>query len=96
MNPLEQLTLEYIQYTSSIVQNPNLGDNVKTQFLLQMAQALNVLVPLVQNSDEVEQQLAIEKHQQELQMAREKHQMDLQVSQDKHVMAQQQKQSIPS
>lgn len=93
MNPLDQLIMEYIQYTSGIVQNPNLGDNVKPQMLLQMAQALNVLVPLTQNDQQAELEMKSQEHQMtlqakqaELEFKAQEHGLKLRQAQETHQM----------
>jgi hypothetical protein len=86
---IDQLVVEYIDYATQIKNDQLLGDNVKPQMLLQMAQALSYLVPLSQTAGDqgAQQQMAQEKHAQELRMAQEKHQQDIGMQQQKHDLA---------
>jgi hypothetical protein len=97
MNPyLEQLIQEYIQYTSSIVQNPNLGDNVKPDMLSKMAQSLNLLVPLVNQGQDKqvelemkarENEMNLKMKQAELEFKAQEHGMKLRQAQENHESA---------
>lgn len=94
MNPLlEQLIAQYIQYASSIVQNQNLGDNVKPDMLLKMAQSLNTLVPLgTQGQDKQvelelkarEHQMTLQAKQAELEFKAQEHGMKMRQAQENH------------
>ena len=86
---MEEVLLAYIEYSLRIKNDPNLGEQIRSQILLQMAQSLNYLVPLANGSTDVmlQQQQAVDKHNQELQMAQEKHQADLEMQQQKHQVA---------
>jgi hypothetical protein len=71
MNPqaLAGLLMEYMEFTSEVRNDANLGPNVKSQIMLQMAQALSSLVPLVNDDG----------GQAELKMKAQEHQMNLEV-----------------
>jgi hypothetical protein len=89
---INELVLQYIDYATGIKNRPDLNENVRAQIMLQMAQALNVLVPLANPGEEQalqqQQQMdqAQQQHAQQMQMAQQKHQAELQKSAEKHQM----------
>jgi hypothetical protein len=102
MNPevqrsVQMVLLEYLDYAMTIKDSNILGDPVKGQIMLQMSQAINYLVPLVQNEKEgelqlksAETQMNLQSKQAELQMKAQEHQMKMQQSQNEHAMKLQQ------
>ena len=83
---IEQVIAEYADFAMSIKNDTTLGPPVKADILAKMATSLAALVPLVATGQDtaVQQQMAVEKHQQDLQMAQEKHQMEMAMNQQKH------------
>lgn len=101
MNPeaLVGLISEYMEFSSEVRNDQNLGANVKSQVMLQMAQALGTLVPLVKDDGQAELQMKAQEHQMNLQMKQEEmkmkqqeHAMKLQHSQTENQMKLQQSQ----
>lgn len=95
---IDQLVAEYVDFALQVKNDPNLNRDVKSQIMLQQAQALAQLVPLM-NGQEAELQMKQQEHamniemkQQELAFKREEHQMKLQQSQSSHMMKLQQAQ----
>jgi hypothetical protein len=94
MNPeltIDQVIQAYMQNALEVQGDTILNLEKKSQAMLQMAQALNYLVPLATNNQAAELQMKAQEHemtlsvkQQELQMKQQEHQMKLQQSQDNH------------
>jgi hypothetical protein len=94
MNPeltIDQVIQAYMENALDVKNDTILNLEKKSQAMLQMAQALNYLVPLATNNQESELQMKAQEHQmtlsvkqQELQMKQQEHQMKLQQSQDNH------------
>lgn len=95
MNPelltLEQVIQVYMQNALAIQADPQLNLQVKSQAMLQMAQALGTLVPLTTNDGQAELQLKAQEHQmnltvkqEELKMKQQEHQFNLQAAAQKH------------
>jgi hypothetical protein len=94
MNPeltIDQVIQAYMENALDVKNDTILNLEKKSQAMLQMAQALNYLVPLATNNQEAELQMKAQEHemtlsvkQQELQMKQQEHQMKLQQSQDNH------------
>jgi hypothetical protein len=96
---VQAVLLEYLDYAITIKESPILGDPVKAQIMLQMAQAINYLAPLAQDDKGQELQLKAEEHQmnlqakqQELAMKEQEHEMKLQHQQNDHALKLQQAQ----
>jgi hypothetical protein len=89
---IPELVAQYVDFTMSVKNSNTLGEPVKAQIMLQMAQALNALVPLAggQQDQVVQQQhemdMAQQKHTQDMQIQMQKHQAELQKADDKHRM----------
>lgn len=104
MNPelltIEQVIQAYMQNALAVQADPNLNLQVKSQAMLQMAQALGTLVPLTTNDNgqaelqmkSQEHQMNLEMKQAELQMKAQEHQMKMQHSQAENEMKLQQAQ----
>jgi hypothetical protein len=94
MNPeltIDQVIQAYMQNALEVKDDTILNLEKKSQAMLQMAQALNYLVPLATNNQAAELQMKAQEHQmtlsvkqQELEMKQQEHQMKLQQSQDNH------------
>jgi hypothetical protein len=88
MNPEEQgLTIEqviqaYMQHALQVQGDPQLNLQVKSQAMLQTAQALGTLVPLTTNNAQAELQMKAQEHQMNLQMK----QAELGMKQQEHAM----------
>ena len=89
---LDQLIVEYVQFASETKNSTTLGEPVKAQIMLQMAQALNVLVPLAGSGQDqlvqqqADMQMAQQKHAQDMQIQAERHQAELAKADQKHQM----------
>jgi hypothetical protein len=89
---IPELVAQYVDFTMAVKNSQTLGESMKSQIMLQMAQALNVLVPLAggQQDQVVQQQhemdLDKQKHAQDMQIQLEKHQADLAKADQKHQM----------
>jgi hypothetical protein len=61
---IPELVAQYVEFTLSVKNSNTLGEPVKAQIMLQMAQALNVLVPLATgaNDQQANTQMAVDKH----------------------------------
>lgn len=51
---LEEITLQYMDFAMGVKNDPQLNVQVKAQAMLQMAQALNYLVPMLPSSKEID------------------------------------------
>jgi hypothetical protein len=89
---IDQVIQEYVKVAIAVANDATLNLQVKADAMGKMASALGTLVPLVGADPALEQQMAVEKQQQDMQMAMQKHQQDLQMTQDKHQMDMQMKQ----
>jgi hypothetical protein len=89
---IDQVIQEYVKVAIAVAYDATLNLQVKADAMGKMASALGTLVPLVGADPALEQQMAVEKQQQDMQMAMQKHQQDLQMTQDKHQMDMQMKQ----
>lgn len=103
MNPelltIEQVIQAYMQNALAVQADQNLNLQVKSQAMLQMAQALSALVPLTTNNAEAELQMKAQEHQMNLQMKQaelgmkqQEHALKLQHSQAENEMKLQQSQ----
>jgi hypothetical protein len=94
MNPeltIDQVIQAYMEHALAVKESTMLNLDKQSQAMLQMAQALNYLVPLATNNQAAELQMKAQEHQmtlsikqQELEMKQQEHQMKLQQSQDNH------------
>jgi hypothetical protein len=80
---LSELVLQYMDFAMQIKDDQGLNMATKTQSLVQMAQALNYLVPMIKDGEEqqmkhMEFQLKEEEQQANLQMKSQEHEMNLQ------------------
>jgi hypothetical protein len=95
---IDQVIQAYMQNALDI-QSQNLDVPVKAQAMLQMAQALNYLVPLATNNQQAELEMKAQEHQMNLQskqaelaMKQQEHEMKLAHSQQENAMKLQQAQ----
>lgn len=95
MNPelltIDQVIQAYMQHALMVQGDQMLNIDKKSQAMLQMAQALNYLVPLATNDSEAELEMKTREHQmnlqakqQELEFKQQEHIMKLQQSQETH------------
>lgn len=56
LDVLEELTLQYMDFAMGVKNDPQLNVQVKAQAMLQMAQALNYLVPMLPSSKRIEKE----------------------------------------
>lgn len=54
LDVLEEITLQYMDFAMGVKNDPQLNVQVKAQAMLQMAQALNYLVPMLPSSKEID------------------------------------------
>jgi hypothetical protein len=92
---IPELVNQYAEFAIQVKNSQTLGEPVKAQIMLQMAQALSSLVPLAggQQDQIVQQQhqMDLEKHQAEQQKAAQNHQMGLVQKEQQHQIALKQK-----
>jgi hypothetical protein len=92
---IPELVNQYAEFAIQVKNSQTLGEPVKAQIMLQMAQALSSLVPLAggQQDQIVQQQhqmdLEKQKHVQQMQMAQQKHDQAMQIQLEKHQAEQQ-------
>lgn len=92
---IPELVNQYAEFAIQVKNSQTLGEPVKAQIMLQMAQALSSLVPLVGGQqDQIVQQehqmeLEKQKHIQQMQMAQQKHDQEMQIQLEKHQADQQ-------
>ena len=92
---IPELVNQYAEFAIQVKNSQTLGEPVKAQIMLQMAQALSSLVPLVGGQqDQIVQQehqmeLEKQKHIQQMQMAQQKHDQEMQIQLEKHQAEQQ-------
>jgi hypothetical protein len=80
---IEQVIQAYMQTALAVQGDPNLNLQVKSQAMLQMAQALSTLVPLTTaDNGQAELQMKAQEHQMNLAMK----QKELEMKQQEHVM----------
>lgn len=87
---IPELVNQYAEFAIEVKNSQTLGEPVKADIMLKMAQALSSLVPLAggQQDQIVQQQHQMElekqKHIQQLQMAQQKHDQEMQIQLEKH------------
>ena len=92
---IPELVNQYAEFAIQVKNSQTLGEPVKAQIMLQMAQALSSLVPLAggQQDQIVQHQhqmdLEKQKHIQQMQMAQQKHDQAMQIQLEKHQAEQQ-------
>lgn len=101
---IDQVIQAYMQHAMSIQGDQMLNTEKKSQAMYQLAQALNVLVPLATQDGQAELQMKAESHQMDLQakqaemeFKQQEHVMKLQQAQEKHslgLVMQQQKANV--
>jgi hypothetical protein len=102
MEALPMVVLSYLDFATEMRNDKTLALNVRSQAMLQMAQAINYLVPLLPKTDptqEMDMQMKVaefemksQAQQEDLQMQREKHQMELEFKQADMQLKQQENQ----
>lgn len=104
MSALQEMIMQYIDYANGVKNDTTLGHPVKAQIMVQMAQAVNYLVPLIPNDQDMqmkqaelqmkfeEQQANLQFKQQEMQMNLEMKQQEMQMKAQENQMKQQQQQ----
>ena len=92
---IPELVNQYAEFAIQVKNSQTLGEPVKAQIMLQMAQALSSLVPLAGgHQDQIVQQqhqMDLEKQKpiQQMQMAQQKHDQEMQIQLEKHQAEQQ-------
>ena len=79
---LEEITLQYMDFVMSVKNDPQLNVQVKAQAMLQMAQALNYLVPMLPSSKRIEKEPSpaeLEMKAAEMEMRAQEHAQKLQL-----------------
>lgn len=56
LDVLEEITLQYMDFVMGVKNDPQLNVHIKAQAMLQMAQALNYLVPMLPSSKQIEKE----------------------------------------
>lgn len=87
MDILPEMINQYMDYAIQTKNNAQLNEQVKAQIMVQMAQAINYLVPLIPNDQEMqmkqaELQMKFQEQQMQMEMKQQEHQMDLQFKQE--------------
>lgn len=92
---LEELTLQYMDFAMGVKNDPQLNVQVKAQAMLQMAQALNYLVPMLPSSKRIEKEPSpaeLVQKQAEMEMRAQEHAQKLQLKAAEVVLKEQQHQ----
>lgn len=92
---LEEITLQYMDFAIGTKNNPQLNEQVKSQIMLQMAQALNYLVPMLPASKEMEKSPSpadLVQKQAEMEMRAQEHAQKLQLKAAEMALKEQQHQ----
>lgn len=79
---LEEITLQYMDFAMGVKNDPQLNVQVKAQAMLQMAQALNYLVPMLPSSKRIEKEPSpaeLEMKAAEMEMRAQEHAQKLQL-----------------
>lgn len=92
---LEELTLQYMDFAMGVKNDPQLNVQVKAQAMLQMAQALNYLVPMLPSSKRIEKEPSpaeLEMKAAEMEMRMREHEQKLQLKAAETALKEQQHQ----
>lgn len=92
---LEELTLQYMDFAMGVKNDPQLNVQVKAQAMLQMAQALNYLVPMLPSSKEIDKAPSpaeLEMKAAEMEMRAQEHAQKLQLKAAETALKEQQHQ----
>lgn len=92
---LEELTLQYMDFAIGVKNDPQLNVQVKAQAMLQMAQALNYLVPMLPSSKRIEKEPSpaeLEMKAAEMEMRAQEHAQKLQLKAAETALKEQQHQ----
>lgn len=90
---LEEITLQYMDFAMGVKNDPQLNVQVKAQAMLQMAQALNYLVPMLPSSKRIEKEPSpadLVQKQAEMEMRAQEHAQKLQLKEAEVVLKEQQ------
>lgn len=82
LSVLEEITLQYMDFAMGVKNDPQLNVQVKAQAMLQMAQALNYLVPMLPSSKRIEKEPSpaeLEMKAAEMEMRAQEHAQKLQL-----------------
>lgn len=82
LDVLEEITLQYMDFAMGVKNDPQLNVQVKAQAMLQMAQALNYLVPMLPSSKRIEKEPSpaeLEMKAAEMEMRAQEHAQKLQL-----------------
>lgn len=86
MEFLPEVVNQYLDYAIKLKSDETLNIPVKTQAMLQMAQAINYLVPLVSNTDQQDKQQEFQLKIAEFEMKMKEQENALQLKQQEHQM----------
>lgn len=92
---LEEITLQYMDFAMGVKNDPQLNVQVKAQAMLQMAQALNYLVPMLPSSKRIEKEPSpadLVQKQAEMEMRMREHEQKLQLKAAETALKEQQHQ----
>lgn len=92
---LEEITLQYMDFAMGVKNDPQLNVQVKAQAMLQMAQALNYLVPMLPSSKRIEKEPSpaeLEMKAAEMEMRAQEHAQKLQLKAAETALKEQQHQ----
>lgn len=92
---LEEITLQYMDFVMGVKNDPQLNVQVKAQAMLQMAQALNYLVPMLPSSKRIEKEPSpaeLEMKAAEMEMRMREHEQKLQLKAAETALKEQQHQ----
>lgn len=95
LDVLEEITLQYMDFALGTKNNPQLNEQVKSQIMLQMAQALNYLIPMLPASKEIDKApspVDLVQKQAEMEMRAQEHAQKLQLKATETALKEQQHQ----